>query len=225
MGTTQNYAESAEPQRIRVIVAHADADARRAVRDALAAEPDLVVAADALDGVEAVELARFYRPEIVLLDIDLPPRGGVGVIAELEAATVVMSTGHDDLATGLTVLRAGARGFLAEAGELSGLATALRIVVAGGAVVSPRLALHLVEQVRGIADNTGLRPVRSALSNREWEVLDLLCAGKSTREIARELFLTEDTVYGHVKKMLRKLGLNSRAEAVSAAGALRMVAR
>ena len=70
----------------------------------------------------------------------------------------------------------------------------------------------------------GLRPVRSSLTRREWEVLDMICAGMSTREIAGALVVAEDTVYGHVKHMMRKLGVKSRAEAVSVAGMLRQSA-
>jgi DNA-binding NarL/FixJ family response regulator len=218
------------PERIRVIVAHADPAMRRAVRDVLADATDFVVVADAGDGVTAVELALFYRPEIVLLDVTMPRRDGITAAGQIVAAAplvnVVMLCGRDDPDIAVAALRVGACGFFSEVVDLRALAPALRAVAAGGAAVSASLAMHLIELVRETAaPGVGMRPVKSALTNREWEVLDMICAGMSTREIADALFLTDDTVYGHVKNLLRKLGVKSRSEAVSAAGMLRQVGR
>ena len=216
--------------RIRVIVAHADPLTRRAVRDVLADATDFVIVADASDGVSAVELALFYRPEIVLLDVTMPRRDGITAAAQIVAAAplvnVVMLSSRDDFATAVAALRVGACGFLSEAVDLPVLAQSLRAVMAGGAAVSAALTMHLIELMRETAaPGVGMRPVKSALTNREWEVLDMICAGMSTRDIASALFLTDDTVYGHVKNLLRKLGVKSRSEAVSAAGMLRQVSR
>ena len=217
-------------ERIRVIVAHADPATRRAVRDVLSDVSDFVVVADAADGVTAVELALFYRPEIVLLDVTMPRRDGIAAAALIVAAapsvSVVMFSDRDESATAMAALRAGACGFLSAVLDLRTLAESLRSVMAGGAAVSASLARHLVDLVREAPETTGvgLRPVRSSLTRREWEVLDMICAGMSTREISAALFVAEDTVYGHVKHMMRKLGVKSRAEAVSVAGTLRQIA-
>jgi DNA-binding NarL/FixJ family response regulator len=223
-------ASRAARDRIRVIVAHADPLTRRAVRDVLADATDFVIVADAGDGVSAVELALFYRPEIVLLDVTMPRRDGITAAGQIVAAAplvnVVMLSSRDDFATAVAALRVGACGFLSEVVDLRTLAESLRAVMAGGAAVSADLTMHLIELVRETAaPGVGMRPVKSALTNREWEVLDMICAGMSTREIASGLFLTDDTVYGHVKNLLRKLGVKSRSEAVSAAGMLRQVGR
>ena len=102
------------------------------------------------------------------------------------------------------------------------MARALRSVATGEAAVSRALTNHLVELLRTTAENgSGMRPVKSPLTTREWEVLDLICAGNSTREISGKLFLSEDTVYSHTKSILRKLGVHSRVEAVAVAGLLR----
>lgn len=214
------------PQRIRVIVAHADPLTRRAVRDVLTDGGDFVIVAEAEDGVAAVELALFYRPEIVLADVSLPRRDGIAVaraiVGGAPSVRVVMFSDRDDSATATAALRAGACGFLSTVFDLSALARSLRTVSAGGAALSADLAMHLVALVRESPETgVGLRPVRSALTTREWEVLDMICAGLSTREISGALLVAEDTVYGHVKHMLRKLGVKSRAEAVTAAGMLR----
>ena len=217
------------PERIRVIVAHADPPTRRAVRDVLSDVSDFVIVADAEDGVTAVELALFYRPEIVLLDVTMPRRDGIAaaalIVAGAPSVSVVMFSDRDDSATAMAALRAGACGFLSAVLDLRTLAESLRSVMAGGAAVSASLARHLVDLVRETPETgVGLRPVRSSLTRREWEVLDMICAGMSTREISAALFVAEDTVYGHVKHMMRKLGVRSRAEAVSVAGVLRQIA-
>lgn len=205
--------------RIRVIVAHADPAGRRAVRDALAGEPGIVVAASAAGAVDALELARHYRPEVVLIDAHLRSRRGPA-LAKIAAAggwaTVALCREGDDHQTGLAALRAGADGVVGA--DLDGLADAVRDAAAGEAALPPSLVTALVHELRGAA---GLRPVRSALTTREWEVLDLLCGGKSTREIAAALHLAEATVYGHVKRILRKLGVRTRADAGTIAGTIR----
>lgn len=211
--------------RIRLITAHPDRDARRAVRDALAGQRDLVVAADARNHVEVLELSGFYKPELVLIDEALPPRGGLAAAVQIAASgrssTILLSEDPDDPVSGAAALRAGVRGIVAVDSPPAQLVDALRAVAAGEVAITRRLTLHVVELLREDVATRGLRPVRSVLTNREWEVLDLLCAGASTREIAATLKLTDHTVYGHIKRLLRKLGVRSRAEAISAAGSLR----
>jgi NarL family two-component system response regulator LiaR len=215
-------------RRVRVIVAHADPATRRAVRDVLADAPEFVIAADAEDGVAAVELALHYRPEIVLLDVTMPRRDGITatrqIVADAPSVKVVMFSDRDDSASATAALRAGACGFLSEVFDLNTLADSLRVVVAGGAALSAGLAMHLIELVREPPQaGVGMRPVRTALTTREWELLDMICAGMSTREISNCLYLAEETVFGHLKHMLRELGVKSHGEAVSAAGTLRQV--
>ena len=196
---------------------------RRAVRDALAAAPCIVVAADARDEVETLELARWYRPEVVLVDLALPPRGAAvaEILAVAPCVVVVLAPDRDDGPAGLRALRAGARGFVSLPQDAEALAALLHAVADGEVAISPRLVMHLVEGLRALPDPHGLRPVRSPLTDREWQVLDLLGAGASTQEIADALLVTRDTVYGHIKRILRKLGVRTRQEAVSAARALR----
>ena len=225
-GRRYEQAQDPHPDRVRVIVAHAGERERRALRRALGGSTHVAVVASAREAVEAVELTRFYAPDLVIVDAALPRRGGIATVRQLaattRAATIVVCETGDDPVTGLAALRAGASGFVA---DLATLAGAVGVVVEGGAALSPRLAAYLVDALREATAGGGMRPVRSALTGREWEVLDLLCAGRSTREIAEALYLTDDTVYGHVKRILRKLGVKSRAEAVMAADALRTALR
>lgn len=211
-------ARQAPQDRIRVIVAHADPALRRAVRDALAGEPGIVVAAGAAGAVDALELSRHYRPEVLVVDAQLRSRRGPALaqVAAGEWASIALCRDGADDEAGLTALRAGADGVIGA--DLRGLAEAVRSVALGEPALPRSLIGALVRELRATA---GLRPVRSALTTREWEVLDLLCSGRCTQDIAAALHLADATVYGHVKRILRKLGVRTRAEAISVAGAIR----
>ena len=212
--------------RLRIIIADPDPLARRVIRDSLHLDGGFVVTAEAKDGVEAVELALHYRPELVLMEVGMPGLDGIGACREITSKApnvrVVMFSVPQDQDVEIRALRAGAGGFLSKNADIEAVARALRSVASGEAAVSRSLTNHLVELLRTTAENgSGMRPVKSPLTTREWEVLDLICAGNSTREISGKLFLSEDTVYSHTKSILRKLGVHSRVEAVAVAGLLR----
>jgi NarL family two-component system response regulator LiaR len=210
---------------LRVIVADDDPLARRLVRDALQLA-DVVVVADASDGREAVELARYYKPDVVLMDVVMPVMDGIEatkrIAAEVPETRVVMLTRNDDDELGLLGLRAGAVGYLTKDVSVDAIPRAIRGAHAGQAAISRLLAMKLVERLQSLPEGgTGVRPVRSSLTPREWEVLDLLCADKGTEQIADELVLSIETIRSHVKNILRKLGVGSREEAVALADRLR----
>ena len=212
--------------RLRVILADPDPLARRAIRDSLRADVGFVVSAEAKDGLEAVELAVHYRPDLVLMEVALPAVDGISACREItsrapEVRVVMFSVPQDDDVQ-IRALRAGASGFLSKNSSIQSLARALRSVANGEAAVTRSLTSHLVDLLRSTAENgAGMRPVKSPLTTREWEVLDLICSGDSTREISAKLFLSEDTVYSHTKSILRKLGVHSRSDAVAMAAQLR----
>jgi DNA-binding NarL/FixJ family response regulator len=217
-------AESDGP--LRVIIADDDPLARRVVRDALQAA-GLVVIAEASDGREALELARHYRPDVVLMDVVMPEMDGISATRRLTEDApeikVVMLTISDDEDLWLLGLRAGAKGFLKkDALDIESLPRILRAVKCGEAAISRHLTARLIDHVRqSPAPGLGVRPVKSTLTTREWEVLDLLCAGRSTEEIAGEFVLSEETVRSHIKNVMRKLGVRSRGEAVVVAMRMR----
>ena len=212
-------------QALRVIVADDDPLARRVVRDALEAG-GIIVIAEAANGREAVELSLYYKPDVVLMDLVMPDVDGIQatrrILAREPDVDVVILTSSDDDEVGLVGLRAGASGFLNKRAGVEALPRALRGAVAGEAVVSRRLTMRLVDSMRRTRpDGAGIRPVRSRLTPREWEVLDLLCQGQSTDEIATTLVLSSETVRSHIKSILRKLRVSSRREAIAVAQELR----
>ena len=135
---------------------------------------------------------------------------------------IVILTSSDDQEMGMLGLRAGAVGFLSKQFEIEMLPQALRGALDGEAVISRRLGRRLIEHVRRQPEGAvGLRPVKSPLTPREWEVIDLLVTGKTTDQIADTLVLSAETVRSHVKNILRKLNARSREEAVATAQRMR----
>jgi DNA-binding NarL/FixJ family response regulator len=221
MATTDSSVE-----RIRVLLADDDPLVRRILRDTLQ-DAGFAIVAEAGTGREAVELALHYEPELMVVDLGMPDGDGIEVVRRVMAGTqaviqAVVLTSRDDDETALEALQAGAVGYLLKETALEGLPAALRAAARGEAAISRRLSRHLIDHLRRMPQGSiGLRPVRSPLTPREWEVLDQLCAGRSTEQIAEEMVLATETVRSHIKNVLRKLNVGSRAEAVALAPRLR----
>jgi two-component system, NarL family, response regulator LiaR len=215
-----------EPRALpRAVIADDDPFARRMIKEALQ-RADVVVIAEAQNGREAVELALHYRPDIVLMDVVMPELDGIAatrqIIKEAPDQVVVILTSADDDEMGLVGLRAGATGFLTKDLDVDVLPRALQGALSGEAAISRRLAMRLVEHMRRAPEGLGgLRPVKSPLTPREWEVIDLLAETKTTDQIAEVLVLSSETVRSHVKNILRKLDARSREEAVAIAQRMR----
>ncbi len=210
---------------VRVIVADDDPLVREVLREAVRAAGSIVVAG-ASDGREAVELALFYRPDVVLMDVVMPRLDGVAAtqrLRELVPATrVLLVAGIDDADLAVSGLRAGASGFVRKSAGTEAIGAAVLRTAAGESVVDPVVVSALIEQARAVPDPAvGLRPVASPLTDREWEILDGLCVGLSTDELAMAFTVSLETVRTHLKSVFRKLGVHSQAEAVAAAPALR----
>jgi len=215
---------AADPE-LTVLIADDDPIVRGALRGVLDRE-GVTVVAEARDAVAALEAVRAHRPGVALVDVDLPAAGGIALIRRLraeapEVRVVLLSSDHDHAAA-IEGLRAGASGHLAKDAALQAVPPAIRAVARGETAVSRALVGSLVEALRASGSaQPRMRPVRSVLTDREWEVLDLLCDGLSTTGIAERLFLSRETIRSHVKNVIRKLGVSSRAEAVAMAATLR----
>ena len=194
---------------IRVLLAEDEELIREALVSLLGREPDLEVVATAADGRAAVERALAHRPDVAVVDLQMPRLDGLGVVAELARALpdcgVVILTGHGRPLVLRQALASGARGFLAKGAPGTALADVVRRVHAGQRYVDPVLA----------ADALTAPP--SPLTPREAEVLAAAGADRPVREVARALFLSPGTVRNHLVAITQKLGVPSRAEAYRSA--------
>jgi DNA-binding NarL/FixJ family response regulator len=211
---------------VRILVADDDPLVRSALRDLAADTWDIEIEAEAVDGYEAVALAISRRPDIVLLDVAIPRLDSKTVTRRIHEAVpevrVMVFSSAEDVELGVAGLRSGASGFLPKDVSRTALVRALRGMSRGEAVVSRSLTAAILEQLRRTpADSSGLRPVWSTLTSREWQVLDLLCEGATTTDIATRLQLSVETVRTHLKHALTKLNAHTRDEAIAKAQRLR----
>jgi DNA-binding NarL/FixJ family response regulator len=217
---------TAPTDRVRLILIDPDAISRHAVSDALRSDGRFTVIAQAESSVEGVELALHYRPALVVIATAVPDLDAVTATQRITSGApdvrVVLLSASRELELEKSAVRAGASGFLEKDSGVVAIAHSLALVAAGESVISREMTAHLVDRLRRTPeDGYGIRPVKSPLTDREWEILDLICSGSSTRDMADGLFLSVETVNSHVKRILRKLGVHSRNEAVEAAGRLR----
>jgi DNA-binding NarL/FixJ family response regulator len=203
---------------IRVVLVDDQELMRVGFRMVLGAQEDMTVVGEGSNGEEAIELAGRLRPDVVLMDVRMPVLDGVEatkLITERDLAKVLVMTTFDLDEYALSALRNGASGFLLKDTPSVQLVTSLRVVASGDAVVSPSVTRRLLDRFLGAAGGQ-LRDatVLDALTDREREVLQLIAQGLSNTEIAGKLFLSEATVKTHVGRVLAKLGLRDRVQAV-----------
>ena len=204
---------------IRVLIADDQAVVRGGLRMILEAQEDIEVVGEAADGAEALEQMRTLDPDVALMDIRMPALDGIEAtrrVAHTGAGTrvlVLTTYGMDEYV--YDALKAGAAGFLVKTDSPERLVDAVRVVASGEALLAPDVTRRLIDGfVAGRRPNAPAPPELEELTARELEVLTLIARGQSNAEIAGRLFVSEGTVKTHVARVLSKLGLRDRVQAV-----------
>ena len=204
---------------VRVMIADDQALVRAGFRKLLESEPDIEIAADVPDGLEAVEVTRRLQPDVVLMDIRMPVLDGLEatrrILRQGTKTRVLMLTTYDLDEYVFDALKAGASGFLLKDAPPDQLIAAIHVVARGDALLAPSITRRLIEEfARRPSPRSGLSPELVGLTTREIDVLKRLAGGLSNAEIAAKLYLGEATVKTHVSNMLMKVGLRDRVQAV-----------
>ncbi|EJL41431.1 transcriptional regulatory protein DegU [Brevibacillus agri] len=219
-------------QELRIVIVDDHQLFREGVKRILEMEEDFKVVGEGADGGEAALLAEEHKPDVLLMDINMPNINGVSaaenVISVSPSTRVIMLSIHDDEGYVYRTLRSGASGYLLKEMGTSDLVDAVRVVASGGAYIHPKVTGKLIEEFRRLSENEGTAErsfsvdesqtidpkVIESLTRREREVLQLMAEGKSNRAIGEFLFISEKTVKNHVSSILQKLNVQDRTQAV-----------
>jgi DNA-binding NarL/FixJ family response regulator len=206
---------------IKVLIADDQALVRTGFRMILDAEADIEVTGEAADGLEAIAAAKSARPDVILMDVRMPNMNGIEATRQLvdkddvEPIRILILTTFDLDEYVYDALRAGASGFLLKDAPPEELVHAVRVVERGDALIAPSITKRLIEEISQRPAQQGAPPeTLETLTQRELEVLQLMARGLSNHEIAQELFVSDTTVKTHVGRVLMKLGLRDRVQAV-----------
>jgi DNA-binding NarL/FixJ family response regulator len=201
---------------IRILLCDDHTILRDGMRNLLNSEPDLEVAGEAADGAQAIEQVRELRPDVVVMDINMPGLNGVDAVERLTAEfpdlriLILTMYNHDEYL--FRTIRAGARGYLLKDSPVSEVIDAIRKVMTGASVLHPELTDRLVASYRQGKDKE--QESGEKLSPREQEMLAALVQGLANKQIAEQLFISETTVKLHISNLYRKLGVKSRSQAI-----------
>ena len=212
--------DSGTNERLRVMVVDDHALFRRGLEMVLQGEEDLELVGEASDGAEAVEKAQEIMPDVVWMDVRMPKRAGLEATAQIKDllphVKILMLTISDEEADLYDAIKAGASGYLLKEIPIEEVADAIRSVWAGQSRISPSMASKLLTEFAAISKASNDRPAMATprLTDREMEVLRLVAQGLNNRDIAKQLFISENTVKNHIRNILEKLHLHSRMEAV-----------
>ena len=206
-------------QPIRVLIADDHALFRRGLRTVLELDGDIAVVDEAEDGTDALDKAEQLVPDIVLMDVRMPRRGGIdacrAIKARVPSVRIVMLTMSDDENDLFDAVRAGANGYVLKDVPGEEIAAGIRAVFDGDSLISPSMASKLLAEfaVISLRDPQTVTTTLPKLTDREVEVLGFVARGMGNREIGRELFISENTVKNHVRNILEKLQMHTRMEA------------
>ncbi|MBD3945779.1 response regulator transcription factor [Nocardioides eburneiflavus] len=191
---------------------------RRGLIMLLSGDTDIEVVGEAADGITATELATTTAPDVILLDVRMPRRTGVEACRAIKEAVpatkIIMLTVSDEEADLYESVKNGAAGYLLKDSSIEEVAQAIRVVNEGQSLISPSMAVKLIDEFKQMSKPEREQGPALRLTERELEVLRLVAKGLNNREVAKELFISENTVKNHVRNILEKLQLHSRMEAV-----------
>jgi two-component system NarL family response regulator len=205
---------------IRVLVADDHALFRSGLRTVLASEPGIEIVGEAEDGEEAVARAEEVAPDVVLMDVRMPRKGGIEAARAIKqvspTTSILMLTVSDEEDDLYEAVKAGANGYLLKEISIEEVASAVRGAVRGQSLISPSMAAKLLTEFSNLVRKSEERQQVNAprLTDRELEVLKLVAQGRTNRAIAESLYISENTVKNHIRNILEKLHLHSRLEAV-----------
>ena len=204
---------------IRVVVVDDQELFRRGLIMLVGAEDDIEVVGEASDGEEATDARRALVPDVILMDVRMPKRSGIEACVAIKqvapSAKIIMLTMSDEEADLYDAIKNGASGYLLKDASIDEVSQAIRVVADGQSLISPSMAAKLLEEFKTISRTGGKADaIAPKLTDRELEVLNLVARGLNNREIAKQLFISENTVKNHVRNILEKLQLHSRMEAV-----------
>ncbi|SHI11771.1 response regulator [Sporanaerobacter acetigenes] len=203
---------------ITVMIADDHVLLREGLKQILELEDDIDVISQAGDGEETVEKALAYKPDVILLDINMPKANGIDALRRLKDlgtnSKIIMLTIHDDREYLLETMKMGANGYVLKDSDADSLIKAIRDVKSGKTYIQPSVASILVEELNS-EEADGSRDYRKvqALTKREYEVLTLIAEGLNNREIAERLFISEKTVKNHVSNIFKKIDVSDRIQA------------
>ena len=207
----------ATPAKKRLLILDDHPMMREGLAQLINNEPDLTICGEAGTGREGLDLVATLRPDLLLADISLPDKNGLEVIKDTQAlhpgVAVLVISMHDETLYAERALRAGARGYIMKHEGGKKLMAAIRHVLSGQIYVSEKMSAKLLESFSGQSEPAGRRPMEN-LTDREFEVLQLLGEGKGTRQIAEQIHLSNKTVEAHRANIKRKLNLKTGPELV-----------
>ena len=203
---------------IRVLVVDDQELFRRGLTMLLNVEDDIEVVGEAADGSTAGALAAGLTPDVVLMDVRMPKVTGIEACIAIKdaapSARIIMLTVSDEEADLYEAVKNGASGYLLKDSSIDEVAQAVRVVADGQSLISPSMAIKLLDEFKQMSRTDRSHVPTPRLTERELEVLRLVAQGLNNREIAKQLFISENTVKNHVRNILEKLQLHSRMEAV-----------
>lgn len=202
---------------IKVIIADDHAMVRQGLKTIIELEEDMTVIAQASNGQEAVTLARKYKPDIILMDINMPEVNGIQAIKQLKDEDknfkIIVLTLHQDREYLFKTLQMGCEGYVLKDAESSVLIDAIRSVYKNQTYIQPNMTNELIKEFNRVTSTSHEKDASSNLTNREIEVLLLITDGMINKEIAKKLYISEKTVKNHISNIFKKLDVNDRTQA------------